>query len=281
MEFRKGFKIKPRQVNSDGTVVFTDGTNNVLADQITCEAYGYKFDNETGTCYSFKQTMQLEDQLQEPSNTIKGTGNKINKGTSNTIINGNFNTAKGNNNNCLISGTSNNINNGIIDATVVGGFGRAIRYGEFVVGGGANGGRNTDNVPQFSVVVMSCNTTGSGTTNMLVNGLANQYISLQNNSILGYEAFVTRLETGGSAGTVGKFSYRHIKGVVRVEDDYTLTIENFNSRILGKDGVNGTAAIAEVTTGYLGIQVSDRNNVNNSWSAVVYLHETLTNVTIE
>ena len=27
MEFRKGFKIKPRQVNSDGTVVFTDGTN--------------------------------------------------------------------------------------------------------------------------------------------------------------------------------------------------------------------------------------------------------------
>ena len=59
-----------------------------------------------------------------------------------------------------------------------------------------------------------------------------------------------------------------------------VTITEFNSRIIGKDGVNGSAAFVEVSTGKLSIQVSDRNNVNNSWSAVVYLHETLTNVTI-
>ena len=280
MEFRKGFKIKPKQVTSDGIVVFTDGTNNVLADQITCEAYGYKFDTETGSCYSFKQTSQLEQQLKEPSNTIKGVNNKTNKGTSRTFINGSFNTAKGDNDNCLISGTNNNVNNGIVDATVLGGFGRALRYGEFVVGGGANGGRNTDNVPQFSVVVLSQNTTNNSATNLLVNGQANQYINLQANSILGFEAFITRFETGGSSGTAGNFSYRHIKGVVRVEDDLGVTITEFNSRILGKVGVNGSASVVEVSTGELSIQCSDRNNVNNSWSAVVYLHETLTNVTI-
>ena len=280
MEFRKGFKIKPKEVASDGRVKFTDGTNDIVPDQISCEAYGYKFDNSTGTCYAFKNKIQLEEQLKEPSNTKRGDNNKIMSGTANTLIYGVDNESKGYNRNSLVVGKNNTLNNGLNEATVLGGFGRALRYGEFVVGGGANGGRNTDNVPQFSVVVMSCNTTDNTTTNMLANGVANQYITLQKNSIVGYEIFVTRLETGGSSGTAGNFSYRHIKGVLRVKNNYSQTIENYNSRILGKDGVNGTAAVAEVSTGYLSIQVSDRNNVNNSWSAVVYLHETLTNVEI-
>ena len=65
MEFRKGFKIKPKEVASDGRVKFTDGTNDIVPDQISCEAYGYKFDNSTGTCYAFKNKIQLEEQLKE------------------------------------------------------------------------------------------------------------------------------------------------------------------------------------------------------------------------
>ena len=280
MEFRKGFKIKPKEVTLDGRVKFTDGTNDVQANQIACEAYGYKYDNETGTCIAFKTRIQLEEQLKEPTNTKKGENNIVRTGSANTLINGTENESRGFNRNCLITGRNNNINNGLNEATVVGGFGRALRYGEFVVGGGANGGRNTDNVPQFSVVVLSANTTNNSATNLLANGQANQYINLQSNSILGFEAFITRLETGGSSGTAGNFSYRHIKGVVRVEDDLGVTITEFNSRILGKVGVNGSASVVAAATGELSIQCSDRNNVNNSWSAVVYLHETLTNVTI-
>ena len=36
-----GQSLKPNNVTSQGQVLFTqDGTNEVIADQITCEAYG-------------------------------------------------------------------------------------------------------------------------------------------------------------------------------------------------------------------------------------------------
>ena len=281
MEFKKDFKIKPKEVRKDGSVLFTDGTNDVYPNQLACEAYGYKYDTTTGSCISFKPTSQLDKQLKEPSNTIKGVNNKTNKGTSRSIINGTENTTKGFNENCLISGNNNTINNSLNGATVFGEYGRGIRQGEFVVGGGANGGTNTDNVPQFSVVQLSNNTTDNTSTNLLVNGLANEYINLQANSILGFEAFIIRLETGGSSGTVGNFSYRHMKCVVRVEFDYGTTITTFNTRVLGKSGSNGTVAVGDVDTGTLSLRVTGANNVNNSWSAVVYLHELKTNATME
>ena len=280
MNYRKGFKIKPKEIDSLGQVTFTDGTNDVQPNQIACEAYGYNYDNQSGVCYAFKSNIQLDEELTETSNELKGDNNKVRTACRNNYIHGIENESAGNNENILISGRNNTVNDSINEATVVGGFGRALRYGEFVVGGGAMGGRNTDNVPQFSIVQLSQNTTDNSATNLLASGQANNYIKLQANSILGFEAFVTRLETGGSSGTAGNFSYRHIKGVVRVEDDLGVTITEFNSRILGKVGVNGSASVVEVSTGELSIQCSDRNNVNNSWSAVVYLHETLTNVTI-
>ena len=277
---RKGFKIKPSGITADGRVLFTDGTNTIIPDQISCEAYGYKFDNDTGTCYSFIPKYDLEEQLKEPSNVKKGDNNTIKSSTRNTFITGANNTTEGSNENSLIVGKNNTLNNGLNEATVLGGFGRALRYGEFVVGGGANGGRNTDNVPQFSVVQLSQNTTDNTATNLLVNGKANQYINTQANSIIGFEVFVTRLETGGSSGTAGLFSYRHIKGVIRVKNNLSTDITTYNSRIIGKDGVNGSASVVDVAAGTVSIQCSDRNNVNNSWSAVAYLHETLTNVEI-
>ncbi len=281
MEYKKDFKIKPKQVGVNGVVLFTDGTNDVLPNQLACEAYGYKYDKETGSCISFKPTIQLDKQLQEPSNTIKGVNNRTNKGTSRSIINGTENTTKGFNENCLVSGKGNIINNGLNGTTVLGEYGKAIRYGEFVIGGGAGGGRNTDNVSQFSVVQLSVNTTDNTATNLLVNGVANQYINLQNNSILGFEAFVTRIETGGSSGDLGDYSYRHLKGVVKVINNYSTNIVTFNSRIIGKVGTNGAVSVVDVATGSLSLQVTGSNNVNNSWSAVVYLHETKTNVNLE
>lgn len=276
MNFKKDFKIKPKEVRKDGTVLFTDGTNNLVPNQLACEAYGYKYDTATGSCVSFKPTVQLEQQLKEPSNTIKGVNNTTNKGTSRSIINGTLNTTKGFNENCFISGEGNTINNGINNATVIGAYGKAIRQGEFVRGGGAS---NKANEPQSSVVQLTCNTTDNTTTNMKVLDLTDEFINLQNNSILGFEIYLTRLEIGGASGTAGNFSYRHMKGVMKVRDNYATTIGVYNSRVLGKIGVNGTANVVDVSTGTVSIAVSDRAGVNNIWNATVYLHETKTNIT--
>jgi len=276
MEFKKDFKIKPKEVNLNGLVTFTDGTNDVVPNQLACEAYGYKYDTLTGTCISFIPTSKLNKQLKEPSNTIAGVSNKHEKGTSRSIINGTLNTAKGFNENCLISGENNTINNGINNATVIGSYGKALRQGEFVQGGG---GSSKVNEPQRSVIQLTCNTTDNTTTNMKVLDLDDEYINLQNNSILGLEIFLTRLEIGGASGTAGLFSYRHIQAVIRVADDYTTTIVTKKNINIGKDGVNGTSNVVEVATGTATIAVSDRNGVNNIWNATVYLHETQTNIT--
>ena len=276
MEFKKDFKIKPKEVRQDGTVLFTDGTNDVLPNQLACETYGYKYDTATGSCVSFKPTLQLDQQLKEPSNTIKGVNNKTNKGTSRSIINGTLNTTNGFNENCFISGVGNTINNGINNATVIGAYGKAIRQGEFVRGGGAS---NKANEPQSSIVQLTCNTTDATTTNMKVLDLTDEFINLQNNSILGFEIYLTRLEIGGASGTAGNFSYKHIEGVMKIDNVYTTDIIIKHNTLIGKVGVTGTVNVVDVSTGTVSIAVSDRAGVNNIWNATVYLHETKTNIT--
>ena len=53
MEFKKGLTIKPKVINSVGEVIFTDGTNDVVANQRVCEAYGYRYNDGKGTCEAF------------------------------------------------------------------------------------------------------------------------------------------------------------------------------------------------------------------------------------
>ena len=54
MDYRKGYTIKPAEVTSTGEVLFTNGTQQVLANQVVCEAYGYNFNVESGTCSAYR-----------------------------------------------------------------------------------------------------------------------------------------------------------------------------------------------------------------------------------
>ena len=287
MEFKKDFKIKPKEVNLNGLVIFTDGTNAVVPNQLACEAYGYKYDTLTGTCISFIPTSKLEKQLKEPSNTIKGVSNTTNKGTSRSIINGTLNTTKGFNENCLISGQGNTINNGVRNSTIIAGKGTTSRsLGEAVITGHQP---STSNVGQCSIVMLNCNTTDNTTTSMVsqinpsdATGVPLDYIPLPKNSIVGIEMYLTRLETGGSSGTAGNYSYRRQRSCIQIDNAAAGTLVNFNTKNIAKIGVNGTFTITGATIAdqfCLSVNVSDRNNVNNSWSAVLYLHITSTDVT--
>ena len=54
------------------------------------------------------------------------------------------------------------------------------------------------------------------------------------------------------------------------------------TRNIGKIGVNGTTAMVDSTAGgvdSISVQVTDRNNVTNIWSATVYLHELISTET--
>ena len=136
MDYLKGYTIKPYTVEPNGEVLFTDGTNNdIRANQLQCEAYGYAYNPKQGTCQAFDYNAKMPTVMQNLDNKIYGPGNITGSGVNNTIINGTNNIVEGFSNNGFISGRDNKINLGVNNASVVGVSGTAIREGEFVMQG--------------------------------------------------------------------------------------------------------------------------------------------------
>ena len=276
MEYLKGYTVKPSTVTETGEVLFTDGTNEVLPNQLQCEAYGYTYNNASATCSAYKINTNLHRNVSNINNRINGSGNTTELGTNTVQINGTNNTTKGFNTNCLINGVDNEIANGVSNATVLGVNGKSNRDGELVIGGGLNAIGSEQADRKVSVVNLAGVTTDNTATKLTVNGDGTNYINVNENSIVGFEIYITRLEVGGSAATLGNYSYRNIKGVVRIGVTSGMAFIVGFTRNIGKIGVNGTAVMVDSTTGgvdSITVQVTDRNNVTNVWSATVYLHE--------
>jgi hypothetical protein len=283
MEYLKGYTTKPYQVLKSGVVVFTDGTNNDLsANQQTCEAYGYTYDRSTGTCKAY--ALKPVDKIFNNQGVIeKGRNNDIGRANKNSVIVGNSNILRGLNRNTLIVGNDHLVENEIINSSIVGGASANVqRQAEVAIGGGIPGvsdaGRSTTLTVdrQQSFIQLSGVTTDNTATNLTVQGDGSSFINVKANSILGYEIYLTRFELGGTSGTAGNYSFREIKGAVQIDSSYNMAFVVGFTRNIAKIGVNGSFSMVDSSTTdvkSITVQVTDRNNVNNLWSASVYLHE--------
>tara|TARA_R110000824_G_scaffold5087_2_gene23709 strand:+ start:4625 stop:5515 length:891 start_codon:yes stop_codon:yes gene_type:complete len=288
MDFLTGYTLKPDEVRDTGEVYFTDGTNNgLMANQVTCEAYGYTYDPDSGSCMAFRYNTNLNRNFRNINNKFNGAGNIAGVGSNFFQINGTNNTGKGGNTNCFINGSNNEIANGVSDATVLGTGGRAKSNGEFVIGGGKNqigaleGALYADR--KATIVNLSGTTTDNSDLKLPINGDTENptYIGVKFNSVVGFEIYITRLEVEGSSSTPGNYSYKNIKGVVRIDESGTMLFQVGMTRNIGSIGVGGTSAMVDTSTveaiaagePTITVQVSDRNNVTNIWSATVTLHE--------
>ena len=209
--------IKPHNIDETGMVTFTDGRNTGLsANQETCEAYGYTYDNRSSTCrLNQKFEASIERAFNRETNKVMGTANKVETGSRNALISGEANLVGGRSRNPFITGSENEINASVQNASVFGFNGQATRQSEFVIGGGTHRLPWSDTYAysnrQMSVIELAGITTDNSTVNLTVNGDSSSYINVRNNSIVGYEIYMTRCEFGGSSGTSGDFSYRNLK----------------------------------------------------------------------
>jgi hypothetical protein len=292
MDFLRGFNIKPHTITEDNYVFFTDGKNtDILPSRAACEAYGYDFDTSSGSCIlKGGNNVNLLNTFSETSNYNKG-GVLVN--SNNMMTTGIDHRSEGSNNNGFMAGKENLIEAGIDNAAVFGVNGRAYRQNEFAIGGGQNrvthtsGGSTTTlhTNRKMSIVELSGVSTDNSNITLTVGGDGSSLIDVKPSSIIGYEIYITRLELAGSAATVGNFSYRNRKGVVQIDSSFNMNFIVGFTRNIGKvGGVNGTFSEIDTSVGNFkswSIQCSDRNNVTNAWSAVVYLHEIVsTNVDI-
>ena len=276
-----GLSVKPLSISGLGVVTFTDGTNEVQPNQLQCEAYGYTYDKASGTCSIFRYNTNLNRSFDNINNSIQGSQNFTETGTNNTLIMGESNTVRGFSRNNIITGSGNEISNGINNAKVSGIMGKAVRQGEDVLGGGSyNIGAG---YTQSSKIQLSSKTTDETPTNLYVQDIVGEYITVQRNSILGLTIYVTRLETGGTSGTLGHFSYRIHRGAVRCDNTGALTIYSHNTQLIAKDGSLGHFEVVDSTTASIPsvtVQVTGAADVNNLWTATAYLHELATNIAI-
>ena len=284
MEYKTGFSIKPYSFTQSGAVLFTDGVNNDLfADQITCQAYGYRFDKGTGTCFLSKRTSNVNTSFDNTTNLIKGNNNSL-LGSENVIVSGNENTTFATRNSVVV-GELHTIEEDNNNTSILGGKGAAItREAEVAIGGGVHNPISDGYISrrQMSFIALTGETYDNTATKLTVQGDGSSYINVRNNSILGYEIYLTRFELGGSAGTAGNYSFREIKGAVQIDNSYNMAFVIGFTRNIAKIGVNGTFTMVDSSatdpdTGIdiksITVEVTDRNNVNNLWSASVYLHE--------
>jgi hypothetical protein len=272
MEFKKGHTIKPKVVLSNGVVVFTDGTNDVSPNQISCEAYGYTFDKTTGTCIAFRYSPQLNKRFADIENTKQGKNNITEINTTNAFINGQNNRTKGNNRNLLICGESHQVESGINNASIIGGtLGKAQREAEVVIGGGGAFDINLIGLNQTSIVQLAVNTDDDTATRMSVQGTGG-LIAVQNNSILGFEVKVIALVSGGVGGTAGDYKYFEITGAVRVNHSYGTTFSQSTATIASL-GTTGTVVMADSGTGLITAVVTGTDGVSIEWFASVQLTE--------
>jgi len=270
--YLKGYDVKPLSTSNLGVVTFTDGNNDIIPNQQQCEAYGYTYNKETGTCTTFRLNTNLVRSFRDLTNKFQGAGNTTETGTNNTYIIGENNTVKGLSRNNIIVGNQNEIANGVNNASVFGNYGIAERDGEVVIGGGGFSGAGKGNA-QSSTITLTGTTTNASATNLFVNGDASNTIIARSStsSFQGFEATVIGVRTGGSAasGAVNDRICLRVTGLV------FLKAVDQSSTDLGKSGTTGgwAAEMAFSGTNDMLFAVTGAANMNISWSCTLNLYE--------
>lgn len=286
-----GLSLRPEIISPTGQVFFTDGTNsNLLANKTTCEAYGFKYDEALGVCMAFNFNADLIKTFDTQSVKQTGTRNTIREKVQNAIVTGTQNLVRGYNNNVSVLGSEHTVERDFNNASIQGGSrGSITRQSEITTGGGQRSISDSTSAVTFnsrrktSSLELSCVTIDNTATNMTIQGDGESFINVENNSIIGYDIYITRLELGGSSGIAGNYSYRNIRGAVKINQVGVMSFIVGFSRNIAKVGVNGTCVMADSTTGgvpSISVNVQDRNNVHNLWSANVVLHEVISETNI-
>jgi len=212
--YLKGYFIKPSSLASNGEIFFSDGTNsNIRANQEQCEAYGYIYDRETGTCSAYNRSVNLEQGLINENNSIRGAGNSVETGTKNTYIMGENNTVKGDSRNNIIVGSDNLITRTINSAIVYGHLGEATATNSIVLGGNASG----DNLGkrQSIQLMFGIQTTNGTNTTSFLNNTTDSYFPIPTDTIMYFHADVVAVRIAGSgAGSAGDYKSWVERGVV-------------------------------------------------------------------
>ena len=282
MEYLTGYTVKPYTISAVGEVIFTDGTNTDLgANQVTCEAYGYTYDQASGTCRSFRFNTNLNRNLANINNKNNGAGNTTELGSNTIQINGTQNTTKGLNNNCFINGRNNEIANGVNNASVTGALGEATATNSIVLGG--NAAADSLGERQTITVMYGTTTDDNSTVDSYLNNTVGSYFEIPDNTIIAFHTETVGVRVGGSgAGNLGDF-----KAIVEIgaaiNKNGTLSIDKTRTVIANVGTTSGWISditVSALTGTNLIQQVKGANNRDIMWATTIRMTQIKTGVVL-
>ena len=273
-----GFTVKPASISALGTVTFTDGTNDVIPNQLQCEAYGYTYNKVTGTCSTFRYNTNLNIAVANENNKTFGTGNSTQTGTNNTLVMGENNTVRGFSRNSIITGNQNEIANGVNNANVSGTLGEATADNSIVLGG--NAGNDSLGERQTITVMYGGQTDDNSTVDSYLNNVTGSYFQIPENTIVLFETQTIAVRIGGSGGgSLGDYkTFTEVgtainkSGVLSISSSRTiLSSVGTTAGWLPSVGVSGTNFLQ---------QVQGKNNRDIMWATTIRFTQIKTGVTL-
>jgi hypothetical protein len=273
--FLEGYNIKPLRTASQGNVIFTNGTDEIIPNQEQCEAYGYKFNKQSGVCSAFITSVKLEVGVDNMSNTLQGQHNSTDVGTSNTYVLGQLNTTGRESRNNIVVGQNNVVANSCQNSLAIGTNGNTNENsnGTFTIGGNLD----TDLLGERQSIRLLYGGQTTGTANVAL-GLSNEAgkrFVVKEDSIIYFHAETIGFRTGGSSGTgaAGDY-YTAVERGALLNVGGTTSIQRERDTIKTSGTVTNWRILAEVGTGST-LSLKARGNTNQTieWVCNVQITE--------
>jgi len=276
--FLKGFDVKPSTTSAIGVVTFTDGTNEIIPNQLQCEAYGYTYNQADGTCSIFRFNSNLDRSFSNVTNKLQGAGNTTETGTNNTYIIGENNTVKGLSRNNIVVGNNNEIANGVNNANVYGTNGEATADNSIVLGG--NLATDLVGERQSIQVIYGIQTTNGTNTISYLNNTTDKLLAVPENAIMYFHADVIAVRVGGTgAGNLGDYASWVERGVI-INESGTLSVSRERDAIKSNGTVSNWQPTGIASGTNFAMRVRGATNVTIEWCSNITFTQIKTGVAL-
>ena len=300
--FRTGLAARPWKVTDAGIVIFTptgadsEEKQTVDANQSLCEAYGYTWDDATGTCRAFTPNPLLENAFRNETNLISGQENFAGSGTTNCQIVGSENSIIGSSRNTTIVGTNNSILEYVNNASVYGTSGEATANNSIVLGGNSLNSDIVLNVAnRQTMTFMYGVTTVDGTTtdaylnnrvpvadsSTTTNNPYDSYFVVPENTAIYFQSETLAVRVGGTSGSgaVGDFKSWVERGVV-INKSGTLSIDRSRTSPASSGTTGGWSPINSVSGTNFLQTVEGAADMTIEWASTIRMTQIKTGVTL-
>ena len=281
--YLNGYSLKPTTVLSTGQVLFTDGTDQVLPNQQQCEAYGFRYDKATGTCFAYKYTDHLSRSINNQNNNVQGSNNTIETGTNNSYIMGENNIVRGLSRNNIIGGVNNEIENSINNTTIFGVGGVGIFNNAMIFGG--NNQDDRAGTRQTMTLMYGGQSEDNSTIDIYPNNDKSESVFFQPaiNKVYFFQSETLAVRVGGSSGSgaVGDFKAWVERGVVKCNAAGTLSIDRSRTSPADNGGaLSGWSPINAVSGSNFRQTVKGANNMTIEWVSTIRFMQLFTNAVL-